>query len=57
MSSNKGSDMAPALHPAWNAFMRYCAELKYGQVERLSIQDRLPVLAETTTKKINFNNP
>jgi len=45
-----------ALHPAWLAFLRYCAELKYGEIERLSIQDGLPVLAEMTKKKIKFTN-
>ncbi len=44
------------LHPAWLAFVRFCAELKYGEIERLSIQDGLPVLAETTKKKIKFTN-
>jgi ribosomal protein S12 methylthiotransferase accessory factor YcaO len=44
----------PALHPAWLAFVRFCSELKFGEIERLSIQDGLPVLAETTKKKIKF---
>jgi hypothetical protein len=45
---------AALLHPAWLAFLRYCAELKYGEIERLSIQDGLPVLAEMTKKKVKF---
>ena len=45
---------AQILHPAWRAFIRYCAELRYGEIERLSIQDGLPVLAEVTTKKVKF---
>lgn len=45
-----------ALHPAWLAFLRFCAELKHGEIERLSIQDGLPVLAEMTKKKIKFTN-
>ena len=43
-----------ALHPSWLAFLRVCTELKYGEIERLTIQDGLPVLAETTKKKIKF---
>src|SRR5438128_808337 len=35
------------LHPAWCAFIRYCRELKHGEIERLSIQDGLPLLAAT----------
>ena len=43
-----------ALHPSWSAFIRFCRELKHGEIERLSIQDGLPVLAATTRKKVKF---
>jgi hypothetical protein len=42
------------LPPAWREFIRYCRELRHGEIERLSIQDGLPVLAETTRKKVKF---
>jgi hypothetical protein len=42
------------LPPAWRAFIRFCAQLQHGEIERLSIQDGLPVLAETTKKKVKF---
>ncbi len=42
------------LHPAWVAFIRYCTELKHGEIGRLSIQDGLPVLAEVTKEKVKF---
>jgi hypothetical protein len=42
------------LHPAWRAFMRYCRELRFGEIEQLKIQDGLPVLAEVTKKKVKF---
>ena len=45
----------PALPSAWREFIRYCRELRHGEIERLSIQDGLPVLAEVTKKKIKFN--
>jgi hypothetical protein len=35
--------------------MRYCAELDHGEIERLKIQDGLPMGAEVTTKKIKFS--
>lgn len=44
-----------ALHPAWRAFLRFCEELRHGEIERLKIQDGLPVLAEMTKKKIKFS--
>jgi hypothetical protein len=58
----KNADQTPAervwpdkpLHPAWRAFVRYCAELKHGEIEVLKIQDGLPVLAEVTRRKVKF---
>jgi hypothetical protein len=44
------------LHPAWAAFLKYCGELQYGEIERLKIQDGLPVLAVLTRKKIKFGS-
>jgi hypothetical protein len=42
------------LHPAWRAFIEYCAELKHGEIETLKIQDGVPVLAEVVKKKVKF---
>lgn len=42
------------LHPNWRSFLRFCEELGHGEIERLKIQDGLPVLAEVTKKKIKF---
>ena len=43
-----------ALPAQWREFIRFCAELKHGEVERLAIQDGLPVIAELTRKKVKF---
>ena len=45
---------AAPLHPAWRAFLQFCLELQHGDIERLRIQDGLPVLAEVTKKKVKF---
>lgn len=42
-------------HPAWLRLMRYCAELEHGEIEKLKIQDGLPMTAEITTKKVKFS--
>ncbi len=39
---------------AWREFMRFCKDLRYGEIERLSIQNGLPVLAELIKKKVKF---
>ncbi len=44
------------LHPAWRTFIRYCLQLKHGEIERLCIQDGVPVLAESITKKVKFTS-
>lgn len=43
-----------SIHPAWHAFIDYCTDLQYGEIELLKIQDGLPVLAEVVRKKIKF---
>jgi len=43
-----------ALPPAWREFIRYCQDMRHGEIERLSIQDGVPVLAEVTKKKVRF---
>jgi hypothetical protein len=47
--------VAAELPPAWREFIRFCTDLRHGEIERLSIQDGLPVLAELTKKKVKFN--
>ena len=53
-TDDERSNTARLLHPAWLAFIGYCAELKHGEIGRLSIQDGLPVLAEVTKEKVKF---
>jgi hypothetical protein len=43
------------VHPSWLRLIRYCAELGHGEIEKLKIQDGLPVAAEVTTRKIKFS--
>lgn len=42
------------LNGAWLVFIHFCRQLGYGEIERLRIQDGLPVMAEVTTKKVKF---
>ena len=43
-----------ALHPSWCALIELCERLDYGEIDKLKIQDGLPVLAEMTTQKIKL---
>lgn len=42
------------IHHIWFSFIKYCEDLKYGEVEKLKIQDGLPMLAEEVKKKVKF---
>ena len=42
------------IHPSWLALIELCRELGYGEIERVSIQDGLPVMAETVKTKVRF---
>jgi hypothetical protein len=44
-----------AVHPSWLRLMRYCAELGHGEIEKLKIQDGLPMAADVTTRKVKFS--
>jgi hypothetical protein len=39
---------------SWRNFLRFCEELQHGEIEKLKIQDGLPILAEVTKKKVKF---
>jgi hypothetical protein len=44
-----------SIHPAWRAFITLCDSIQYGEIEKLSIKDGLPVAAEEVRKKTKFN--
>ena len=54
LEAAKGTYASLSLHPAWSSFLRFCETLQYGEIEKLKIQDGLPVMAELTTKKVKF---
>jgi hypothetical protein len=43
-----------SIHPAWLALIQYCRELGHGELERLCIQDGVPVMAEHVRQKVKF---
>ncbi len=43
------------IHPLWYSFIKYCEELGFGEIERLKIQDGLPMMAEKVSRKVKFN--
>lgn len=45
---------ARGVHPAWARLMEYCAELGHGEIEKLKIQDGVPVIADVVREKVKF---
>ena len=41
-------------HPAWQAMIRFCREMGYGELACVKIHDGLPISAEVVTKKIRW---
>jgi hypothetical protein len=39
----------------WTKFIEFCRELGFGEIANLKIQDGLPMMAESVTKKIKFS--
>jgi len=39
------------LHPAWQKLINHCQKIGYGEIERLKIQDGIPVIIEKTIKR------
>ena len=48
------AEASAGLHRTWQDFVRYCADLDYGEIEILKIQGGLPVVAEFTRKRVKF---
>jgi len=46
-----------SVHPVWVRLMEYCADLGHGEIEKLKIQDGLPMSAEVTIRKVKFCRP
>lgn len=49
-----GRSSSVPLHESWVAFIRFCEDLQHGEIEKIKIQDGVPVLAELATRKIKF---
>lgn len=44
----------PVLTSQWLDFVKFCNELRFGRIEKLEIQNGVPVFAESVTTKVKF---
>jgi len=51
IEKQKTKNITAGIHPAWLALIRHCREVGYGEIERVKIQDGVPVMIEKTIKR------
>lgn len=49
-----GTRPSADVHPAWLRLIRYCAALGHGEIDKLKIQDGVPVIADVVREKVKF---
>lgn len=42
------------LHPSWEALIRYCEKLQFGELEKVRIQNGLPMTVEVVRTKMRL---
>ena len=52
--SGMSPENAQAVHPAWQALIRYCEKLQFGELEKISIQNGLPMTVEVVRTKMRL---
>ena len=54
--SQEQSDLrvTTGIHPAWIALIRHCQAMGHGEIERIKIQDGVPVLIEKSVERIKL---
>ena len=48
-------EQAASIHPNWQAVIRFCEDMGYGEIACLKIHDGLPISAEVVTRKIRWS--
>lgn len=51
---NKQTSKSGPIHPAWVALIRHCQAMGHGEIERIKIQDGVPVLIEKSVERIKL---
>ena len=44
----------PVISVQWIEFVKFCNRLGFGRIEKLEVQNGVPVSAETVTEKVRF---
>lgn len=49
-----GKKVVQLISEEWAKLIRYCQQLGHGEIERLKIQDGVPVIADVVREKVKF---
>jgi hypothetical protein len=52
--NENGAKVVHRISEEWVRLIQYCQELGYGEIEKLKIQDGVPVIADVVREKIKF---
>lgn len=52
--SQDGGKPVQRIPEPWARLIRFCQELGHGEIERLKIQDGVPVIADVVREKVKF---
>lgn len=53
-SNKKTGTSTSGMHPAWVKLIRHCQAMGHGEIERIKIQDGVPVLIEKSVERIKL---
>lgn len=48
------ADKREPISKCWIDFIKYCTDLGFGRIEKLEIQNGVPVFAESVVTKVKF---
>ena len=52
--SEDGKKVMQLISEEWARLIRFCQQLGHGEIEKLKIQDGVPVIADVVREKVKF---
>lgn len=52
--SQSNGKVVQSISEEWSRLIQFCQKLGYGEIEKLKIQDGVPVIADVVREKVKF---
>ncbi len=52
--NERDGKLVPGIPEPWARLIQFCQELGHGEIEKLKIQDGVPVIADVVREKVKF---